>query len=38
MISNTSYYHRENQTGYDGTLYNLGFYQTQNAAPIFLLP
>ncbi len=38
LISNTSYYHRENQTGYDGTLYNLGYYQTQNAAPIFLLP
>ena len=36
LISNTSYYHRENQTGYDGTLYNLGYYQTQNAAPIFL--
>ena len=28
LISNTSYYHRENTTGYDGTLYNLGFYQT----------
>src|SRR5256886_318170 len=27
LISNTSYYHRENQTGYEGTLYNLGFYQ-----------
>ncbi len=27
LISNTSYYHRENTTGYDGTLYNLGFYQ-----------
>jgi len=37
LISNTSYYHRENQTGYDGTLYNLGYYQTQNAAPIFPL-
>ena len=36
LISNTSYFHRENQTGYDGTLYNLGYYQTQNAAPIFL--
>ncbi|HWZ62665.1 MAG TPA: TonB-dependent receptor [Steroidobacteraceae bacterium] len=36
LISNTSFYHRENQTGYDGTLYNLGYYQTQNAAPIFL--
>jgi len=28
FISNTSYYHRQEQTGYDGTLYNLGFYQT----------
>jgi outer membrane receptor protein involved in Fe transport len=37
LISNTSYYHRENQTGYEGTLYNLGYYQTQNAAPIFPL-
>lgn len=27
LISNTSYYHRQNTTGYDGTLYNLGFYQ-----------
>jgi outer membrane receptor protein involved in Fe transport len=36
LISNTSYFHRQNQTGYDGTLYNLGYYQTQNAAPIFL--
>ena len=34
LISNTSFYHRENQTGYEGTLYNLGYYQTQNAAPI----
>jgi iron complex outermembrane receptor protein len=36
LISNTSFYHRQNQTGYDGTLYNLGYYQTQNASPIFL--
>lgn len=28
LISNTSYYHRKEQTGYDGTLYNLGFYQS----------
>ncbi len=27
LISSTSYYHRDNVTGYDGTLYNLGFYQ-----------
>ena len=33
LISNTSYYHLKEETGYDGTLYNLGFYQTQpNAA------
>ncbi len=28
LISDTSYYHRKEETGYDGTLYNLGFYQT----------
>jgi iron complex outermembrane recepter protein len=28
LISNTSYFHRNEITGYDGTLYNLGFYQT----------
>ena len=28
LISNTSYYHRQEQTGYEGTLYNLGFYQS----------
>lgn len=30
LISNTSYYHRNNITpaGYDGTIYNLGFYQS----------
>ena len=28
LISNTSYYHRAEQTGYDGTEYNVGFYQT----------
>jgi iron complex outermembrane receptor protein len=28
LISNTSYYHRRETTGYEGTLYNLGFYQT----------
>jgi iron complex outermembrane recepter protein len=38
LISNTSFYHRENQTGYEGTLYNLGYYQTQNVSPIFPLP
>jgi iron complex outermembrane recepter protein len=28
LISNTSYFHRTEQTGYEGTLYNLGFYQS----------
>ncbi len=28
LISDTSYYHRKDETGYDGTLYNLGFYQS----------
>lgn len=32
LISNTSYYHRENTDGYSGTMYNLGFYQTFNPA------
>ena len=45
-ISNSSYYHRKEETGYDGTLYNLGFYQTQpnaqevaeGAAAVYPLP
>jgi len=28
LINNTSYFKRSEVTGYDGTLYNLGFYQT----------
>src|SRR3974390_2363756 len=28
FISNTSYYTRYDQSAYDGTLYNLGYYQT----------
>ncbi|MFL6604154.1 MAG: TonB-dependent receptor [Steroidobacteraceae bacterium] len=28
LISNTSYFHRTETSGYEGTLYNLGFYQT----------
>jgi outer membrane receptor protein involved in Fe transport len=28
LISNTSYFHRDEVTGYEGTLYNLGFYQS----------
>jgi outer membrane receptor protein involved in Fe transport len=38
LISNTSYFHREEQTGYDGTIYNLGFYQSQSTYPVFALP
>jgi len=34
LISNTSYYHRQDQTGYDGTLYNLGFYQSFDSSPV----
>ncbi len=40
LISNTSYFHRKEVTGYDGTLYNLGFYQTfgvQDGVPFPLL-
>ena len=37
LISNTSYYHRNNTTGYDGTLYNLGFYQGLLTLPNLLL-
>jgi outer membrane receptor protein involved in Fe transport len=29
LISNTSYFLRNEETGYDGTLYNLGFYQSE---------
>jgi len=28
LISNTSFYHRRETTGYDGTLYDLSFYQS----------
>jgi iron complex outermembrane recepter protein len=28
LISTTSYFHRDETSGYDGTLYNLGYYQT----------
>jgi iron complex outermembrane recepter protein len=46
LISNTSYFHRKEQTGYEGTIYNLGFYQSQpspanqalGALPVFALP
>jgi outer membrane receptor protein involved in Fe transport len=39
LISNTSFYHRDEQTGYDGTEYNLGFYsifpyQNSNGSPL----
>jgi iron complex outermembrane recepter protein len=46
LISNTAYYHRDERTGYEGTIYNLGFYQSQpslldqqeGATPVFALP
>ena len=28
LISTTAYFHRDEVSGYDGTLYNLGYYQT----------
>ena len=28
LIANSAYYHRNETTGYEGTLYNLGFYQS----------
>jgi iron complex outermembrane recepter protein len=28
LISNTSYYHRKDTSAYEGTIYNLGFYQS----------
>ncbi len=28
LIENTSYYHRNDTSGYEGTIYNLGFYQS----------
>jgi iron complex outermembrane recepter protein len=38
LISNTAYYHRQEQTGYEGTLYNLGFYQSQPTPSLQLPP
>jgi iron complex outermembrane recepter protein len=43
LISTTSYFHRNEISGYDGTLYNLGYYQSQlpaygNAAGIAAFP
>ncbi|MBU3077924.1 TonB-dependent receptor [Sphingomonas quercus] len=29
LVSNTSWYHRDNYTGYDGTIYDLGYYQEE---------
>jgi outer membrane receptor protein involved in Fe transport len=37
FVSNTSYYHRQETSGYEGTLYNLGFYQTFMGGPSLLL-
>jgi len=36
FISNTSYYDRTNQDGYEGTLYNLGFYQIYAFLPPYV--
>jgi iron complex outermembrane receptor protein len=42
LISNTSYLHRDNLTGYNGTIYNLSFYNTylDDSSPYYplLLP
>jgi iron complex outermembrane recepter protein len=43
LISTTSYFHRDEISGYDGTLYNLGYYQSQipaygNAAGLAAFP
>ena len=43
LISTTSYFHRDEISGYDGTLYNLGYYQSQlpaygNAAGMAAFP
>ena len=37
MISTTSYFHRDETSGYDGTLYNLGYYQTLGTVAFPLL-
>jgi len=33
LISTTAYFHRDELSGYDGTLYNLGYYQTLGINP-----
>ena len=38
LISNTSYYNRKEETGYEGTLYNLGFYQSEVFTSANFLP
>jgi outer membrane receptor protein involved in Fe transport len=43
LISTTSYFHRDEISGYDGTLYNLGYYQSNiqqygNAAGLAAFP
>jgi iron complex outermembrane recepter protein len=37
LISTTSYFHRDELSGYDGTLYNLGYYQTLGTSVFPLL-
>ncbi len=33
LISTSAYFHRDETSGYDGTLYNLGYYQTLGITP-----
>jgi iron complex outermembrane recepter protein len=37
LISNTSYFRRSETTGYDGTLFNLGYFQAQGVVPVIPL-
>ena len=37
LISTTAYFHRDETSGYDGTLYNLGYYQTLGTVDFPLL-
>jgi len=37
LISTTAYFHRDEVSGYDGTLYNLGYYQTLGTVDFPLL-
>jgi iron complex outermembrane recepter protein len=37
LISTTSYFHRDDQSEYEGTLYNLSYYQSQGSADFPLI-